>query len=1559
MNRIVFLCLLWSLRLAGATPSLCSAPVLPEPTSLSDTIPPVITCPPKDTVQVAPGFCTAVVDFTVNYSDNLPGAFLIQASGLPSGSHFPIGNTVNLFVAVDAAGNTANCSFTVTVHDITTVLICKDLYYAKLDSTCSVDLTYDKVLDPGGFGCLSQFTIELDKTAPFGNGPWVPGQAGQADLNKTYQYRVTNISSGNRCWGNVKIVDSIKPYLTCAPIVVTCAVPSITPTFLKDSLGIAAGRPTLGDNCAGNLAIIYSDAVQNLPCAPASNGARTLTTRTWTATDAAGNTSACTQTITQSTRFADIHFPADITLLTCQDLHVPESTSGAPYFQAGTREYPVELATACHVEVNYYDTLMPLTGCPAYKRIRRTWKVFDLCSAQPSANPLVYVQNIDLTDQTGPVIQCPANVTISVSAPDCNPTVDLPDFIITDNCSRIHDLVAHWSGHAGMIQTATGRLTDFPANNPMLRDTLGVLDTVPGFPFGITAVTYVATDECGNTGKCTFNLHVWDQIPPVANCQPEMTVYLDQNGIALIPAFFLDNGSQDECNAVAYKTRAVLSSTCHPNAQLYDAVSLCCTDAGDTVQVTLRVYDIDTDQGDIPAAYGAGHYSECNVPVIVRDTLTPTCLAPAPVKVNCESFNPSLAYGLPTLVGCHTDSFSLAVDYTQFDTICKRGKILKTFQTFHQGVAGGHCSQLITVDYKQNYYVRFPDDGVVTTCNPAVGYGNPIFFGVNCERLNVSYSDEIINVVPDACFKINRTWTIYNGCTYDSTKPLVVVPNPNPNPIVNNAANLPGPVVSAPTATAPWAPSVVKVSPTDALATNFSTFWTANVNGYQYKQILKFIDAKPPVVQCPNSPQTYCDSTFNDPELWNESYWWDNTIALHDLCEGPVDLTISGTDLCSGSDIDIQFLLYLDLDADGIQETVISSTDLPGYNNVFVNNIGNPGYSGGSPRAFDERPVPSNQKYGFAMKTTTDGVNKVAAVRWNTVQAPNNYVMPQLPYGSHKIKWTITDKCGNYQQCLYGFVVKDCQKPEVSCVNGLSVVIGPDGTTPGLLATEILQSNMDNCTPVDRLQISVRHAGQGSDFPVDIHGSPVSSIGFTCADQGSQTVELWVRDKAGNAAYCTADITVLDGNSYCADVQPLTVQSTVSTESQAGVSGVDVRLVVTPYASSIPTTESVQTDLQGHYGFLQQVPPYGSYVITPQKLDGVLNGISTYDLVQISKHILGIQALMSPYKIIAADANRNGSVTTADIVEIRKLILGINDTFPHNTSWRFVDKNYVFPSYYNPFQEVFPEAIHGSNAVQPGFNGAFVAIKIGDVNGSASPNGVGVPGDRERGMVVVDLTPIPSPRGEGGLISIFPIDSVNAGGIVSVRFKTVDPLVGFQFGMNLEGLEVVEVVPGEGMGMDNFGVFKNAVTTSWNGDSAGKPEFLIRFRALKAGRLSEMIRLSDRITRAEAYLHDNRVVDVALRFNGTVLSGRGLELFQNTPNPFVGQTLIGYYLPDGTSVRLTVIDAVGRVLYEHKAMESKGLHEVVFEPAQTESAGVLYYRLETPDGTLVRKMLRE
>ena len=90
------------------------------------------------------------------------------------------------------------------------------------------------------------------------------------------------------------------------------------------------------------------------------------------------------------------------------------------------------------------------------------------------------------------------------------------------------------------------------------------------------------------------------------------------------------------------------------------------------------------------------------------------------------------------------------------------------------------------------------------------------------------------------------------------------------------------------------------------------------------------------------------------------------------------------------------------------------------------------------------------------------------------------------------------------------------------------------------------------------------------------------------------------------------------------------------------------------------------------------------------KDDNPLNGVSTYDLVLISKHILGLAPLNSPYKMIAADANKNNSITTTDIVEFRKLILGIYNELPNNTSWRFVDAEYAFPNPANPFQTYVP-----------------------------------------------------------------------------------------------------------------------------------------------------------------------------------------------------------------------------------------------------------------------------
>ncbi len=96
---------------AGGT-ATCSFTV-----TVNDTENPVITCPENITTSTSAGSCSATVNYTVNINDNCSGATVQQTAGLASGAVFPAGTTTNTFVVTDGSGNTATCSFTVTVND--------------------------------------------------------------------------------------------------------------------------------------------------------------------------------------------------------------------------------------------------------------------------------------------------------------------------------------------------------------------------------------------------------------------------------------------------------------------------------------------------------------------------------------------------------------------------------------------------------------------------------------------------------------------------------------------------------------------------------------------------------------------------------------------------------------------------------------------------------------------------------------------------------------------------------------------------------------------------------------------------------------------------------------------------------------------------------------------------------------------------------------------------------------------------------------------------------------------------------------------------------------------------------------------------------------------------------------------------------------------------------------------------------------------------------------------------------------------------------------------------
>ena len=592
--------------------------------------------------------------------------------------------------------------------------------------------------------------------------------------------------------------------------------------------------------------------------------------------------------------------------------------------------------------------------------------------------------------------------------------------------------------------------------------------------------------------------------------------------------------------------------------------------------------------------------------------------------------------------------------------------------------------------------------------------------------------------------------------------------------------------------------------------------------------------------------------------------------------------------------------------------------------------------------------MPANNIYRWANHQSVSGTARTASVQWKTfaqMPTPNNQfgapgIAPQLPYGTHKIKWTITDGCGNETFCEYQFTVKDCKAPTVVCHNGLSVNIMPGGMVT-MWATDFLKYGDDNCTPTGKIRYAIRKAGQGSGFPLDANGDPITSVTFDCSELGDQPVELWAQDLAGNADFCATTIDVQDNNGNCSPNGKVSVAGVLATEAGDGLEDAKVELEAIP-ATGTPLSLSDNTDDQGDYAFPTTVPTGADYTVTPTKDDNPLNGVSTYDLVLMSKHILGIEPLNSPYKMIAADANKSGSITTFDIVEVRKLILGIYTELPANTSWRFVDQGYVFPNPANPFQTQFPETISASDVTDHHLADDFVAVKVGDVNGTAIANSFMNADDRAAGTLLFDVQDRP----------------VRAGETFTVAFQAAQATQGYQFTLNLAGLEVTSIEETDRVTQANFGVFADALTASVN----GADNFAVTFRAKRAGRLSDMLGASSRITRSEAYGLTNERLEIALRFGnatGTTISGVGFELYQNEPNPFVNRTVIGFHLPEAAEATLTVYDETGRVLYTHQGRYSKGQNAVTLDrDVLGNTTGVLYYQLQSGDHSATRKMIQ-
>ena len=302
----------------------------------------------------------------------------------------------------------------------------------------------------------------------------------------------------------------------------------------------------------------------------------------------------------------------------------------------------------------------------------------------------------------------------------------------------------------------------------------------------------------------------------------------------------------------------------------------------------------------------------------------------------------------------------------------------------------------------------------------------------------------------------------------------------------------------------------------------------------------------------------------------------------------------------------------------------------------------------------------------------------------------------ELEAGQYQVNFELVDACGHSKTCTTQFEVFDTISPVAYCKNGLVLEITPNGIIQ-LFAEDLDASSFDNCPD---LMFSLEP------------DSFQPSLVFTCDDlcEPQHEITLWVTDPSGNQAHCETFVEIQNSLANC-DACTILLGGHIRTENDQGISNSKVNIAAMSFSDTILVAGS-------EYEFI--VEPSNDYSITCYKNDGPLNGVSTFDMVLIQKHILGTQPLGSPYKIIAADINKSNSVTTFDLVALRKMILFIDTEFVNNTSWRFVPADFVFPNPANPFQTTFPGINLVNDPLMGMFDLDFIGIKTGDVNGSAS-----------------------------------------------------------------------------------------------------------------------------------------------------------------------------------------------------------------------------------------------
>jgi len=575
--------------------------------TVQDITAPVFAAPPT-AITVA---CAADVPAMINlgYTDNCDPAGSVPGTDVSDGNTCPETIT-RTWTYTDACGNPATTSQIITVHDLVAPVFATPP--AAITVACAADVP--TMINLG-------YTDNCDLAGTVTGSDASDGNTCPETITRTWTFTDAcgNIATTSQ---TITVHDLVAPVFAAAPAAITVEcladVPAMTNLGYTDNCdpaGSVAGTDgaIIGGACGGTI------------------------TRTWTITDACGNTSTTTQTITvDDTTPPTASNPATTTVpggpapavdpavvideadnCTAAPIvaFVSESSDGAACPETITRIYSV--TDDCGNTINVTHTILitdpidPTASNPAPITV-------ECISDVPTPDPIVV---IDEADNNGtPIVTWESDVSDNNTCPETiTRTYRVTDvcgnFIFVTQTITVNDITAPVGVAPGPITVEC--ITEVPAANTTL--VTGVSDNCTAAPLvahvsdvsnGATCPevitrTYSITDDCGNSTNVTQLITIDDTTPPVGTAPAAITV--ECIGDVPLANIATVTGVSDNCTAA-------------PVVAFVNDVS----DGATCPQVITRTYSITDD---------CGNATTVTQTITVDDTTPPTASNPATTTV--------------------------------------------------------------------------------------------------------------------------------------------------------------------------------------------------------------------------------------------------------------------------------------------------------------------------------------------------------------------------------------------------------------------------------------------------------------------------------------------------------------------------------------------------------------------------------------------------------------------------------------------------------------------------------------------------------------------------------------------------------------------------------------------------------------------------------------------------------------------------------------------------------------------------------------------------------------